>query len=332
MMKGIAIRDLWYAIALSGILVGVILLVMGAYYLFIAPLRSRQKIVERLEEASDEHLRRVQILKAELDRHENWLLSFFKRLLGQKYLTRIQSHLLQGDIYWTPSTFLLLVLGLGLAGFIIGNWIIDRFLWALLLMLGLGSLPLLYLRRKKKQKTQAFEQQMPDAMELLSRSLKAGHTLPSAIELLSKEMLHPMGSEMRIAYEEQRFGISMTESLIHMQERVDSEDLRYFVTAVVIQHEAGGNIVEIIEKIAQVIRSRLNFKVKIKALTAEGRLSAVVLTVLPVVLFVLLLFIKNDYEGVLLTDELGHKFLFVAFIMLLAGSYLMRRIVRSVEM
>ncbi|MBM4283641.1 MAG: hypothetical protein FJ128_00110 [Deltaproteobacteria bacterium] len=331
-MGPFATRDLWYALGLSGILVGVILLVMALYYLLVDPVKRRQKIMERLEAASEEHLKKVQVLKAGLESQGNRAMAFMKRFLGTGRLSRVQRMLLQADIFWLPSSFLLLVGGLGAAGFFGGFVLLGSLLWGLALMVGLASLPFLYVRRRKKVKTLLFEEQMPDAMELMVRSLRAGHTMPAAIELLSKEMNHPMGSEMRVTYEEQRFGISIPESLLHLLERVESDDLRYFVTAVVIQHEAGGNIVEIIEKIGMVIRSRLNFKAKIRAFTAEGRLSALVLIILPVALFFLLLVIKNEYEGVLLRDELGRRFLIVGVFMLLAGAYVMRRIIRSVEL
>ncbi len=106
---------------------------------------------------------------------------------------------------------------------------------------------------------------MPDAMELLARSLRAGHALPAAIELVGEEIAEPMGTEMMIVYEEQQFGISMSEAFAHLLERVESMDLRYFVAAVSIQQETGGNLAELMESIAAVIRSRLNFKSKVRA-------------------------------------------------------------------
>jgi tight adherence protein B len=155
--------------------------------------------------------------------------------------------------------------------------------------------------------------------------------MSSAIEILSSEAEPPMSTEMLIAFEEQRFGISIAESLMHMVGRVDSQDLKYFVTAVLIQQETGGNLVEIINKISYVIRARLNFKLKMRALTADGRLSATILSILPVFMFVLLLILRPEYEGALIHHPLGRKLLAVGIVILLLGLYVMNKLVKSIE-
>ncbi len=196
------------------------------------------------------------------------------------------------------------------------------------LAVGLGYLPFFYLRFKKQRKSRLFEKQMPEAMELLARSLRAGHTLPSAIDLMSQEIGYPLGSEMRVVYEEQRLGLGLPVALRRMAERVASKDFHYFVTAVLIQNETGGNLVEIMENIAYIIRERLKLGGKIKALTAEGRFSAIILVLLPVVIFMLMTYLNHDYIMTLWREPLGYKLLVAAIISMFAGALWMKKMVQ----
>ena len=172
---------------------------------------------------------------------------------------------------------------------------------------------------------------MPDAMELLARSLRAGHTLPSALELIGTEMESPMGSEMGIAYEEQQYGISTSEAMVHMLERVDSLDLKYFVSAVLIQQETGGNLAELMDNIAKVIRSRLNFKAKVRGLTAMGRISTTIMIIVPIIAFFLLMLVAHQYEKALVQTPVGRTMLMAGVVCVLIGGYLLKKLINSVE-
>jgi tight adherence protein B len=184
------------------------------------------------------------------------------------------------------------------------------------------------MRWRRLVKTKKFERQMPDAMELLARSLRAGHTLAATLDLVSQEIPPPLGYEMRITYEEQRLGLSQAQAMRRMGDRVDSQDLRYFVTAVLIQSETGGNLVEIMENIGFIIRERLKLKSKVRGLTAEGRFSAAVLSLMPVGTFIALYFLNRDYVTVLLQDPLGSKMLLGAIISIFLGAAVMKKMVQ----
>jgi tight adherence protein B len=329
-IRVISLKDLWHALELSGILVGIILFMLTVYYFLVEPVRKRRKVSQRLVAASQDYLQQMTILREKLKDRSN-RFSYIFGTLGSKKIAALQGQLLKGNIFWDPLTFVGLTLLLGATGFCLGSMALRSYLWALLLACVLGAIPWRYLKRAKRKKAMEFEVQLPDAMELLARSLRAGHTLPSAIELLSEEMVPPLATEMRIAYEEQRFGIGMPEALVNMLERVDSHDLSYFVTAVLIQQETGGNLVELTEKIGHIIRARLNFKLKIFALTADGRLSALILTVLPIFMFFLLLGIKPEYEGVLIYADFGRQLLFVSALFIVSGIYIMRKMVKDIE-
>ena len=169
---------------------------------------------------------------------------------------------------------------------------------------------------------------MPEGMELLARSLRAGHTLPSAMNLLSTEIDAPLGTEMSIVYEEQRLGLGLSRALRRMGDRVASRDLWYFITAVLIQTESGGNLAEIMENIAQIVRNRLNLKGKVQALTAEGRFSALVLLLLPIVVLIAMFFLNRGYIMPLFQDPMGTKMLGAGVASMIFGALWMKRMVK----
>jgi tight adherence protein B len=324
-------RDFWYAAVLSAILVAVILLVMAVHQLVLEPGRKRRNVNRRLGKGFQKHLERVQILKSGKTEKTGWGAKLLEKLVGLQRVARLRSLMMQADIHQPPGTFLMWCFYLSFSGLLAGIWLAKSALMGLLLGGGLLMIPALYLQRKKLKKTKKFEAQMPDAMELLARSLRAGHTLPSAMELLGEEMADPMGTEMAIAYEEQQFGISTTEALLHMLERVESMDLRYFVAAVLIQQETGGNLAELMENIAQVIRSRLNFKSKVRALTAMARISTTIMIVAPVIAFFVLMLVANQYEKALVQTVFGRTMLVTGVVLVFIGAFLLKRMIQAVE-
>jgi len=211
-------------------------------------------------------------------------------------------------------------------GFVLGGRFVDG-IWTWLVAAAMGCLPILILHWKKRRKTAQFEKQMPEAMELLARSLRAGHTLPATMELVAQEIPRPLGEEMRITYEEQRLGLSVPQALRRMGERVASQDLRYFVTAVLVQNETGGNLAEILENIGYLIRERMKLKGKVHTLTAEGRFSALVLMGLPVLTFLALYVMSREYIMLLFTDPLGKKMLAAALCSMAIGAWVMKKMV-----
>jgi tight adherence protein B len=330
-MSIITIKDFWYALILAVILVAVILIFMATYQFLIEPERRRRKLNRRLNEGYEKRLEKIEILKEQSEDMTGWWPKLLRAVLGQSRITRLRTLILQADVNQTPATFLKWSFILALAGFLVSFLVLKTSLFGLLIGPGLAIIPFFYLKLKKQSKTKNFERLMPDAMELLARSLRAGHTLPSAIELLGEEMENPMGAEMAIAYEEQQFGISTSESLLHMLERVDSMDLRYFVSAVLIQQETGGNLAELMENIAQVIRSRLNFKSKVRSLTAMGRISTTIMIIAPIVAFFALMAIASQYEKALVETQGGRVMLLAGIVLIFIGGYSLKRMIQAVE-
>jgi len=186
----------------------------------------------------------------------------------------------------------------------------------------------LYIKQKKQLRLQQMEEQLPEVLDMLARSLKAGHAFTGGLQMISQEFSDPAGTEFRKTLDEINFGIAYEDALKNMVARMDSDDLKLFVISVIIQRESGGNLAEILENIARLIRARFVLKGQIKTLSAEARLSAVILTGLPFFVGFLIFFLNRDYVQLLIVDPIGHVLLIVGGIMLLMGIIIMRRMAR----
>jgi tight adherence protein B len=318
--------DLSLVLGLMGGFAAVCLLVSYLNFLVVDPYRKRRMMRQRLRTNKKEAEFRAQIFKAYQETKHSPVLALFNRLTGLGKVENLQRHLLQADLYINPAVFISMVGIIGCMGVLI-SMRMGLGLWAYLIGPLAGYLPIMVLRFKKKRKTLLIEKHMPDAMDLLARSLRAGHTLPNTLELVAQEIPAPLGKEMRITYEEQRLGLSVSQALRRMSERVASQDLRYFVTAVMIQSETGGNLAEILENIGTLIRERLKLKGKVQALTAEGRFSAYILIGLPIAVFGALFFLNRPYIMTLLTDPTGNKILGAAILSVTVGAVVMKKLV-----
>jgi tight adherence protein B len=172
-----------------------------------------------------------------------------------------------------------------------------------------------------------FAAQLPDALELVARALRAGHSLGSGFSLVREEMPEPIGKEFGRVFEEQNLGVTMDDSLASLTARVPNLDLKFFSTAVVLQRQTGGDLAEILDKIGYIVRERFKIWGQVQALTGEGRLSGVVLLALPPVLFVTVYRLNPDYIMALFTDKMGTKMLTFAIVMQLIGALVIRKII-----
>ncbi|MGD8450236.1 MAG: type II secretion system F family protein [Phycisphaerae bacterium] len=202
---------------------------------------------------------------------------------------------------------------------------------SLLVALGAAAgtfiLPILYLFRRRKKRLAKMVDQLPDVFELLSQALRAGHSLASGMQLVAKEMPDPAGTEFGRVFHEQNLGLKIEDALKNMADRVGMLDVRFFVTAVLIQRQTGGDLAEVLDKIGTVIRDRIKLFGTVQALTAEGRLSGYVLLALPVVVFVVMLQVNREYAMMLLTEPAGKMMLTVAIVMQLMGWAMIKKIV-----
>jgi len=233
----------------------------------------------------------------------------------------------QADANIRSSTLFGIGAVLGVLGFTL-SWMAGVKVWlAPLLGLIMFSVPFVWLLAKRKKRLSAFAAQLSDALELVARALRAGHSLAAGMHVVAEEMPSPIAEEFSRVYEEQNLGIPIEDALKGMCERVPNFDLRFFVTSVLIQRQTGGDLSEILDKIGYVIRERFRILGQVKALTAEGRLSGVILIALPFSLFLLMMHIKYDYVEKLWTHELGIQMSIAALIMQIVGAIIIRKIV-----
>jgi tight adherence protein B len=233
----------------------------------------------------------------------------------------------QADCSIRPSTLFGIGLVLAVVG-ATGSWL-AQVPWFLAPLAGLVlfTVPFLWLLNKRRVRLKNFAGQLPDALELVARALRAGHSLGAGMHVVAEEMPAPICDEFSRVYEEQNLGLVMEDALRNMCVRVPNLDLRFFVTSVAIQRQTGGDLAEILDKIGYVVRERYRILGQVKALTAEGRLSGVVLIALPFVLFLTMLHIKPDYVQMLWTDPQGIKMSVAALIMQILGALVIKKIV-----
>jgi tight adherence protein B len=198
---------------------------------------------------------------------------------------------------------------------------------ALLLAVVLGALPAGYLYWLKNKRLKMFERQLPEALELVSRALRAGHAFSVGLKLVGDEAADPIGIEFRRVFDEVSMGVALPQALQNMTDRLDCVDLRFFVTSVLVQRETGGNLAEIIDSLAGMIRKRFELKLKVKALSAEGRFSAVLLFALPLVVGGTLYKMNPEYMLTLFTDPMGQKMVMVGSFLMVTGAIIMKRMV-----
>lgn len=233
----------------------------------------------------------------------------------------------QADINLTAPQLAAVCAGLGAGGALLGVVLRAHKLLLPILALMMASMPIFWLLWRRKRRLQTFTAQLPDAMNMLARSLRSGQSLASGFNMVAGEMLPPISREFGRVFEEQNLGVALDDSLRSMCERVPNLDLRFFVTAVILQRQTGGDLAEILDKIGTLIRERFRIWGAVQALTGEGRLSGVVLMALPVALFVALYFLNPDYVMLLFDDPLGQKMLAGGIVLQLLGALVIRKIV-----
>ncbi|HEX8926194.1 MAG TPA: type II secretion system F family protein [Terriglobales bacterium] len=233
----------------------------------------------------------------------------------------------QANVNWTVGR---LVFGSAFA-LIAVTWLAA--LWfhnagiGLIIGLGAGVSPYIFLSVKRSQRLNRFSQLLPEGIDLMSRALRAGHALTATIEMVAREIPDPVGTEFRRCFEEQNYGLPLREALINLAKRVPVADLKFLVTAMLVQKETGGNLAEVLDKTAMVIRERARLLGQLRIYTAQGRMTGWILGVLPFVMFVLLHFLNPGYTKLLLETPTGLKLVWTGIALMCLGVWVIRRIV-----
>src|SRR5437867_3029669 len=285
-------------------------LFIGGVYFFIWEMPDRNKrrqIRDRLESISEAGRRAP---SPELDLIKKELLSdvpvINKILLQFSHSNRLKKLINQADIKLQVSTFILISLILFALSAIVSQQLTNIIPVSLLVAGFLSSIPLLIVLYKRKRRFDKFEELFPEALDLLTRAVKAGHAFNTGIEMIAEEMVDPISKEFRTTYDEQNFGLPLKQALFNLVDRIPLLDLRFFVTAVLMQKETGGNLAEILTNLSHVIRERFKIMGEVRTFSAQGRLTGYILTEVPIAMGFLLSVMNWDYMSALFKEEVGH--------------------------
>jgi tight adherence protein B len=256
------------------------------------------------------------------------VLPWMQRLLARVPHGRIRRTLLQADVRWTVSALLLGSAVTAGLGWLAASTARLPATLTLLTVLLAGALPMGYVLRRRSKRLATIERQLPDALDLITRALRAGHAFSAALKMAGEEMVDPIASEFRQVHEEVNYGNSLQQALTHLCDRVPLTDLRFFVVAVVTQRESGGNLTEILGNISRLIRDRLKLLARVRVLSAEGRMSGWILALLPFGMGALLNFTNPKFMQPMWTDPMGITMIQYLLGMMVCGALLLMRIVR----
>lgn len=245
------------------------------------------------------------------------------------HLREVHRVLLQADLPWTVSGLVACTMALFVFGTLAVAEVLHQPLW-LSASVGLlaATAPAMYLMWRRERRLARIERQLPDALDLIVRALRAGHAFTAGLKMAGEEMPQPIAGEFRAVHEEINFGVSLQQALTHLSERVPLTDLRYFTVAVLIQRESGGNLTEILSDLSRLIRERGKLLSRIRVLSAEGRLSAWILAIMPFALGGLILAFNPDFMRPLFDDPIGHTLLRVMAVLMVLGGLMLRKISR----
>lgn len=234
----------------------------------------------------------------------------------------------QANVKRPLSVFVLVAVVLALSGYYFTSSMTGNTGLSFLIGAVLGGLPFYYVHAKKRNRMDKFQRQLPEGLDLIARGLRAGHAFSTGLKLASDSFEDPLGPEFAETLDEINFGVSVPDALKNLASRIDCPDLKFFVISVIVQRETGGNLAEIIESIASILRERFTFQDKVRVLSAEAKFSAKVLVGLPFVILIALRLMNPDYVNILFTDPMGKIILSVAAFMMVIGILVMARMVK----
>jgi len=251
---------------------------------------------------------------------------FLQRLPRMRQLDKA---ILQSGLAWSVSSVLLACIVLFVAGWAaVAMGLHQPATMAAAAGVVMGALPFGYIRYRRRKRLERFERQLPEALDLITRALRAGHAFPAALKMAGEELSEPIAGEFNTVHDEVNFGVALAQALGHLSERVPLTDLRYFVVAVLIQRESGGNLTEILGNLSHLIRERLKLMGKVRVLSSEGRLSAWILTLMPFFMAGLMNLMNPAFMQPLWTDPMGINIITYTLTLMFFGVLIMRKIIK----
>jgi tight adherence protein B len=287
--------------------------------------QQRRNVVGQLRDLVDNPLDPAssQILRDE-GTEAAWIEALAARLPSLRTVDRM---LQQAGMTWTLQTFVLLTLGFGVGLALSGLMLTRSFLGALVIAAIGALMPYMFVRFRRGKRLGAFEEQLPESIELIGRALRAGHPLSSGFKMAADDSPEPIAGELRRVFEEQRFGLPVPDSLLNLADRMGLMDVRILVTAILIQREVGGNLAEILDNLAKVVRERFTIRRQLRVYTAQGRMTGYLLAFLPFGLFAILWSMNADYMRILFTDPMGKLVVIIGLVMQVVGYFWIRKVV-----
>jgi len=302
-------------------------LIEGGYYA-LRKIKSREKreVLRRLRGYPTTEYEReiIDIMRKSMLSEVPWLN---RMLLSIRWTDKLGRVIEQSGTESTLGVFILLSIVLASGGFVIGLWVTSHALLPLIIGFFLGIFPFLYIYLKKKRRMEKFQRQLPDALDLIARALKAGHAFTGGLKMVGDEIEEPVGTEFEKTLHEINFGSGIPEALKNLNQRVDCPDLRFFIISVIIQRETGGNLAEILGKISYLIRERFKLQSRVQVLASEGKLSAIILIAIPFVLALALFVLNPVYIKTLFIDPVGKTLVAFALLMMVIGIVVMKRMI-----
>jgi tight adherence protein B len=286
-------------------------------------IRKRMSSVHKAERRGDVSLG-LKLARDEMMSGVPWLN---RVMMKWSWSSKLQDFLAQSGMSLKPGKLLTISAIAGIGSYLAASYFGAHFYISIPVGIVAALLPIGFVAFKRNRRLRKFEELFPEALDLLGRAVRAGHAFTTGLEMISKECAEPLAGEFRTAFEEQNFGLPLRDALLNIAERVPRIDVRFFVTAILIQKETGGNLAEILDGLSRVIRDRFRIYRDVQVKTAQGRLTAAILISLPIVMLLLLSAINPGYISVLFKDPAGPIVLVIAAVLQIVGSAILWKII-----
>jgi tight adherence protein B len=286
-------------------------------------IRGRMEAVRQAEQRGSDSTE-LKLVRDEMLSTVPWLN---RVMLQWDWVGSLKKFIQQAGMTIRPAKVILLMAVLGMGAYELASFFSVGTTFSLIIGAGMGLLPLAIIAIKRRRRLHQFEERFPEALDLLGRAVRAGHAFTTGLELIANECPSPIAEEFRTTFEEQNLGLPLRDTLLNMTERVPLVDVRMFVTALLIQKDTGGNLVELLDELSRVIRERFRIYRDVQVKTAQGRLTAGILIAMPFIMVALLGGVNSNYMKILFTDPAGQTMLMIAAVMQIIGSLIIWKIV-----
>lgn len=308
--------------AIAGaVFIGVLGIILGAYVLFV--VRPERALLRRLQ--PDTGMVRSVLTREDRGAATGGMEGSLRH--AKSWAMPVRQFVEQSRLPITTATFLLITGCAALAAYVLVVMLTRQIWVGVLAAIAAGLVLPLYVQHVRARRLLRFEEQLPDAVDLIARALRAGHGLTTGLQMVAEELEAPIATEFRTLYDEQNFGLTLHQAMHNFAERVPVLDARFFVTAVLTQRDAGGNLAEVLDNLARVIRERFRVKRQIRVISTHGRLTGWVLVLLPPTLALGLFLISPNHMQMLIRDPLGVRMIIAAIVLQVVGTLIIRRIV-----